>query len=378
MNRTSRDLAKCGSILALILAVSLAHYGTSVKYQYLHEIYQRVYYIPILLAAFWYGPLVGILTASLTCGMYVYHIRKDWAGFPVEAFNQYAEIILYHVVAVLVGLLSQKEQRQRTKLEATSQELRSANEKLQQTIEHLAQADRLAALGQLSAGVAHEIRNPLGSIKGSIEILEKEIPADHPKHEFIEIIKEETARLNSIVGEFLKFARPPQPSVEPTSVNELIDSTIALLDKQDSQVEITKKQDPTIPLIGLDPDQIRQVLLNIMLNGIQAMPEGGVLEVRSSLSGDSRTVAIEIADTGNGIDDGDLKHIFDPFFTTKPQGTGLGLSISYQLVQNHAGRISVEKRAPRGTTFRIELPIMRDFRPTVGKPHPPSSSRPIH
>ncbi len=360
MNWNLRDLVKSGSVLVLILIISILHYGTSVTYHYLHEIYQRVYYIPILLAAFWYGPLWGILAASLTSGIYIHHIQRDWAHLPLYTINQYAEIILYHVVALIIGLLSAKERRQRRKIETTSQELARANEKLRQTVERLEQADRLAALGQLSAGVAHEIRNPLGSIKGSVEILETEIPVDHPKREFIEIIKEETARLNSIVADFLKFARPPLPSVEPTSVNELIDSTTTLVQKraQQSRVEILRKQDPSLPLVNLDRDQMRQVLLNIMLNGLEAMPSGGVLEVRSALGDDGRTVAIEISDTGAGIEDADLKHIFDPFFTTKSYGTGLGLSISYQLVQNHSGKITAERNAQQGMTFRIELPIV--------------------
>ncbi|MBI4455547.1 MAG: sensor histidine kinase [Acidobacteria bacterium] len=368
MNRTSRELLKYGAILVLILVISILHYKTSVTYQHLHEIYQRVYYIPILLAAFWYGPLGGISAAALTSAIYFWHIQTDWAYLPHSTFNQYAEIVLYHGVAIIIGLLSLKEGRQRKKLETTSRDLADAYEKLQETVERLEHADQLAALGQLSAGVAHEIRNPLASIKGSMEILENEIPPDHPKREFVGIIKEEIARLDSIVGEFLKFARPPQPSFEPTSVNELIDSTTALLQKQEFSVEIVKKQDPTLPLIDLDPDQIRQVLLNIMLNGIQAMPEGGILEVGSGISSDGRSVAIEISDEGEGIDHANLKRIFDPFFTTKPHGTGLGLSISYQLVQGHGGRIFVEKHPPRGTTFRIEFSLVSDFRPTSAGP----------
>ena len=164
------------SILAGVLVISAFHYTTSTEQRYLHEIYQRLYYVPILLAAFWYGPAGGVCTALLTSGLYLYHIQRDWHHFPMYTFNQYAEIFLYHAIGLLVGVLSSRERRQRRDLERTSRRLSEAYESLQKTFEHLRQADRLASMGQLSAGIAHEIRNPLGTIKGSIEILSARFP----------------------------------------------------------------------------------------------------------------------------------------------------------------------------------------------------------
>ncbi|MFQ5741300.1 MAG: sensor histidine kinase, partial [Acidobacteriota bacterium] len=254
-----------GSILLLILLISLGHYETGIGYRYLHEIYQRVYYIPILLAAFWYGPLGGIAAASLVSIIYAYHIQRDWSQFPAYSFNQYAEMVLYYVVAVIIGFLAGRERKQRRHLERVSEELGRAHEELKAAFDQLRHSDRLAALGQLSAGVAHEIRNPLGSIKGSIEILESEISPQHPKREFVNIIKQETSRLNTIVADFLRFAKPPQPAVRPTSIEDLIDSTLGLVQKeiQTSGVRVVRKKLESIPLIPLDGDQIRQVLLNI-------------------------------------------------------------------------------------------------------------------
>jgi signal transduction histidine kinase len=346
-------------IILLILLTTVLHYRTGTEHRYLHELYQRFYYIPILLAAYWYGPLPGVIAAFSVSLLYLYHIEKDWTKLPVYAFNQYAEIVMYHAVALVIGFLSLRDRRQREKLEKMSQELAQAYDRLQKTFDQLRRADRLAALGQLSAGIAHEIRNPLGSIKGSIEILENEISSDNPKHEFIQIIKEETARLNSIIAEFLRFARPPKPSIESISLNNLIESTLVLFEKQETptQVEIHKHLDVRLPSINLDPDQMRQVLLNVILNSMQAMPEGGVLDVRSGLDDERLRAVIEISDTGAGIDEENLERVFDPFFTTKPQGTGLGLAISHQLVQNHNGKISVRNNPDRGATFRIELPV---------------------
>lgn len=353
---TGSDYRRVGLILSLILIVSSFHFLTPTDYRYLHEIYQRIYYIPILLAAFWYGPLIGFLTALLVSAVYIFHIRMDWHHFPVYTFNQYAEICLYHVIALVIGFLSSKEKRHREQLERTSAELANAYQQLQDTFERLRKADRLAALGQLSAGIAHEIRNPLGSVKGSIEILEEEIPPDHPKYEFVQIVKEETARLDSIVTEFLEFARPPQPAVKPYSINEVLESTLILLHKETtaSDISVVRNLGTDIPLTPMDPDQIRQVLLNIFLNAVQAMPDGGTLEVRSRL--ESERVIAEITDTGIGIGEADLNRIFDPFFSTKPNGTGMGLSISYQLVENHGGLLSARANPDRGMTFCVELP----------------------
>lgn len=360
MNQTKADTLKYALVVFLILLVSALHYQTAIAHRYLHEIYQRVYYIPILLAAFWFGPWIGLLTAFFTSSIYVVHIARDWNSFPVYSFNQYAEIVLYHVTGLIIGVLSQRERRQRKNLERTSAELSEAYEKLRQTFEQLRQSDRLAALGELSAGIAHEIRNPLGSIKGSVEILEEEIPPAHEKHEFIRIIKEEVARLNSLVAEFLKFARPPKLSIETASINELIRSTLVLIGKEaeKSGVELQLSLDESLPPLALDPDQTRQVLLNVMLNGIQAMPTGGSLRITTSLMrGEGNTIVIAISDSGEGISEEDLERIFDPFFTTRPTGTGLGLAISHQLVENHGGAISAHRNQEGGMTFSIAFPV---------------------
>jgi len=354
----SRDILRYFSILALIIVVSFFHYETSTEHRYLHEIYQRAYYIPILLAAYWYGPLRGVLAAFLASFLYIWHIQSDWSQFPVYSFNQYAEIFLYHVLALVIGFLSKKDRQHRLILEKTTQELSEAYQKLNNTFEQLKKADRLAALGQLSSGIAHEIRNPLGSIKGSIDILEKEISPDNERYEFVKIIQEEVTRLNSIVESFLEFARPPKPRLQPTSINDLVESTLILFNKraQECKIEIHKQLNTHLPMIHLDRDQIRQVLLNIVLNSSDSMPDGGILGVRTGMGNNDRRIFVDISDSGVGISDEELDHIFDPFFTTKAHGTGLGLSISYQLIQNHGGTITAHKNKDKGLTFHIEFP----------------------
>ena len=358
IRRSGSDGWKISLIVILTLAISACHFLTSTEHRYLHEIYQRTYYIPILLAAFWYGPLIGLGAAFGASAIYWIHIRLDWMHAPIYSFNQYAEIILYHVVALIIGILAFRERTQRRRLEETSAELAKAYEKLRTTFEQLRRADRLAALGELSAGIAHEIRNPLGSIKGSIEILESEISANHPKHEFVEIIQEETARLNGLVGEFLQFARPPRPSMAPASLSDLVEGAASLVaqEAEQSGIRVSKRIDPTMPPVRVDPDQIRQVLLNILLNATQAMGTGGRLEILCRYEREAELAVVEISDTGPGVAPDQLEQIFDPFFTTKSNGTGLGLSISHQLVENHKGRIVARTNPDGGLTFRIELP----------------------
>ncbi len=366
--------AKLGLIAVLIAVVSLLHFNTSTQFLVLHEIYQRVYYIPILLAAFWYGPWIGLVTSTSICLIYSYHIQTDWSGFPAYTINQYAEMVLYYAVALITGFLSRSERRQRQRAEETASDLARAYQQLRQTSEQLRRAERLAALGELTAGIAHEIRNPLGSVKGAVEILERRAPEGHPDREFLNIISEEIRRLDQTLSEFLRFARPAEPQMQQASLNDLIDSSVALLREQARQagVDIQTDLDPRLPALQLDPGQIKQVLLNVMLNGIQAMPQGGVLKVRSSLNRDAldegrrwragrqedpAIAVIEVSDSGEGLADAVLPRVFDPFFTTKSSGMGLGLSVSHRLIENHRGRISLQPNADRGVTCRVELPL---------------------
>jgi signal transduction histidine kinase len=258
---------------------------------------------------------------------------------------------------LIIGVLAARERRLRKHLEQASQELSEAYKRLQETFEQLRRSDRLAAIGQLSAGIAHEIRNPLGSIKGSVEILEQEVPPDHPKNEFVGIIKDEVARLNSLINDFLQFARPPEPVVSLTNLNEVIDSTLTLIARsaEGAQVEIRARLSRELPIARIDPDQIRQVLLNVMINSIQAMPAGGLLEIHTDLKRESNRIVVEISDEGVGIKKEDLDKIFDPFFSTRAEGTGLGLSVSHQLVTRNGGTISVRDNQGPGVTFCIEF-----------------------
>jgi len=283
---------------------------------------------------------------------------------PVWRIYNYVEIFLFLLIGGMTGVLTEMERSQRerheqalARLDESHRKLREQTEVLFETEEQLRRADRLSALGELSAGMAHEIRNPLGSIKGAAEILKDDYGPDAPKREFVQILLKETDRLNQIVQEFLSFARPTPPELKQEDVNEVIESVLALTAQsaRSSRITVEQKLDRTIGKRDLDGGLLKQAFLNLVLNAIQAMPAGGRLTVRSDLRPGG--IEVQIADTGAGITPENRKKLFSPFFTTKKEGTGLGLAITFRIIQNHRGAIDVESEPGKGTTFTVRIPI---------------------
>jgi two-component system sensor histidine kinase HydH len=280
----------------------------------------------------------------------------------VDIYN-YVEIFLFILIGGTTGILSQMERNQReryeqalVRLDESHRKLKEQTEILFQTEEQLRRADRLSALGELSAGMAHEIRNPLGSIKGAVEILKDDYGPDAPKQEFIQILLKETDRLNQIVQEFLSFARPKPPELKQEDVNEVIESVLTLTAQpaRTARVAIEKHLDRSIGKRDLDAGLLKQAFLNLVLNAIQAMPGGGTMTVVSARNDSG--IEVNIVDTGTGISPENLKKLFSPFFTTKQDGTGLGLAITFRIIQNHHGTIDVDSVPGKGTTFTVRIP----------------------
>ncbi len=228
----------------------------------------------------------------------------------------------------------------------------------QQTI---AEAERLAIIGQLAAGVAHEINNPLTGILLYCDLMMKNIPDDHPHKKNLIRINNEAQRCKTIVRGLLDFAREKKPEIKKISVNELINSTLKLLKTQAIflNVNLHLILDDTLPQIDIDPGQIQQVLINIIMNGVEAMEGKGDLVIKSEFSQDKKFVQVSISDTGPGIPAEHIKKIFEPFFTTKgaSHGVGLGLSISKRIIDDHKGTIEVFSEVGKGATFVIKLPV---------------------
>jgi two-component system NtrC family sensor kinase len=217
-------------------------------------------------------------------------------------------------------------------------------------------------MGQLAAGVAHEINNPLGTVLIYSHMLLKELPGEDPRRDDLEMITREADRCRNIVAGLLDFSRQNKPRNDFTNVNELLTETLALLEKQEQLqgMRIETQLEPDLPNTVLDSDQMKQAFINVFKNAAEAMPEGGSLRVGTVLSENGTSISIRFSDTGCGIPEENLERIFHPFFTTKQigKGTGLGLAIVYGIVKMHRGSISVDSKVGVGSTFTITLPVV--------------------
>ncbi len=349
-------------LIFLVAGITSLHYLTTTQKGEYHDIYRRLYYIPIILGGLWYALRGGVATSIAISILYAPHVVFQWGhhhGVPLE---QYLEILLYNLIGFLTGVLSQREFMQRVRAERAAHRLEESYAKLREQAdlvleieEQLRRADRLSALGELSAGMAHEIRNPLGSIRGTAEILKDGIDPADKRYEFAQILIKEVDRLNRVVQDFLDFSRPATPRRESFDVLEAL-REVLLLTRQPAQknrVETLLEGEGKLAVAG-DREQLKQAFLNLVLNALQAMPEGGTLKILAAAA--EAEVRILFADSGQGIPAESLDRIFNPFFTTRSEGTGLGLAITHRIIQGHGGRIEVESRPGEGTVFTLHLP----------------------
>ena len=227
---------------------------------------------------------------------------------------------------------------------------------IKQMEERMRQADRLATVGRLSANIAHEIRNPLASVSGAIEALARELPPDPTQSRLVEIVLRESERLNRLITDFLDYARPAPLTLVELDMARLLEEVLLLLEHRrlPDGLKVVNEAVGPLPLRG-DPQLLRQVLWNLCLNAVQAMPDGGELRLGGRWE-DGDRIRLWVGDTGFGIAEGDLPHVFEPFYSTKPEGTGLGLASVYRIVQDHGGQIEVRSRVGEGTVMTLTLP----------------------
>lgn len=242
-------------------------------------------------------------------------------------------------------------------LEKSHRELQTSHQQLEQAQTQLIRTEKLAALGQLAAGVAHEINNPLGTITIYAHLHMKSLEQDDPRREDISLIISEASRAKDIVQGLLSFARETKLRPGPTNVNDVLDDVLGLLVNQSlfHNIKIKKQLSAAMPTIVADGTQLKQVFLNIILNAAQAMEGKGALTIGTTL--DRKRIRIRIQDSGPGIPPEVMGKLFSPFFTTKAKGTGLGLAISYGIIERHGGKIEVETKLEKGSTFMITLPL---------------------
>ena len=280
-------------------------------------------------------------------------VTLDWPEVGVLA----QRMLILYLVANCANLLASDLREQSQKHRRTAEQLAEANRQVLEAEEAVRRSDRLAALGQLTAGLAHELRNPLGTIKASAEMLEKTLAAENEvAREVAGFISTEVDRTNSLVTRFLQFARPLQIRRETADLGQVLDRAIGLASREAPEgIAIYKAYAPEIPPFPLDAELMERVFYNLVLNAAQASPPRGAVTVKTRASG--RFVDVLVIDRGSGIDHNHIPQIFNPFFTTKKDGVGLGLAIVAKIVDEHGGKIAVESEPGKGSIFCVTLPM---------------------
>jgi two-component system sensor histidine kinase HydH len=288
------------------------------------------------------GPVVGVFE-------FTQNISKDMVE--IGKFQGLILIISVLTMGLLFVVLRQIVKQAEVILERRQEKQRA----LEAQLHH---AERLAALGEMTAGVAHEVRNPLGIISSTAELLRARLNRYEPDNRLAQIIVEETSRLNAKVSEFLDFARPREPNLQPCELDKVLDRSIELLHPEIERlhVDITRDYQVNGKRQAADPSLLHQAFLNLLLNAIQAMPEGGSLNVSVASPGNGQGTVIKVHDTGDGIDPDTMKKVFNPFYTTKEKGSGLGLPIVKSIIESHRGTIGLESSPDQGTAVIIQLP----------------------
>jgi signal transduction histidine kinase len=329
--------------------------------------YYLILLVPVVSAATACGPAGTLLFTAAACGSYLsFLLFVDWERYvlpPDQARELSLRVVFLAVVAYLTYRLAEANRVEARKYQKATEELEAANRNLQVAEAAMRRSERLAALGQLSAGLAHELRNPLGTIRASAEMLRKSLPEEHGvARELAGFIATEVDRANSLVSRFLEFARPLELRLSEADLSEVIDRAVARVEQDALGRGITfhKNYSPDIPPFLFDAELVERVVYNLVLNAAQASPAGAAVTVKTRPADDS--VEIAVIDRGCGIEPQHLESIFNPFFTTKPDGVGLGLAIVSKIVDEHGGKIAVESEPGKGSAFRVYLPARKSRR----------------
>ena len=326
-----------------------------------------VYFLPITIAAAHLRLRGTLVTCTVAMALFIAHLPPHMYLDPRERVEELPELIGFGIMFFLVGILVQTFARQNRyqlelkqqlndKLLENQQHLRDSLERLQTAEESLRTKERLASLGEMSAGIAHEIRNPLGIISSSAQLLDREV-ANAGARQLLEIIQEESTRLNGLITEFLTFGRQLEPQRQPSDLAALIERVLDSLQNAAKQkgVALDFARECSSCTASVDADMIQQVLLNLLLNALEATGPGGRVHVVLQESPES--LDIVVSDSGTGIHAENLAKVFDPFFTTKSEGTGLGLANAYKIMESHGGSLRVLSQVGQGSTFTASFPL---------------------
>jgi two-component system, NtrC family, sensor histidine kinase HydH len=335
----SRPIAKAAVILSVGCVIAYYHFQLIAEATPLHSLHYRLNYVPILLAAIWFGRWGGIVAAAVLTAIYLPHVISGHGANPHDSrLNVYLEFILYNVVGGIVGELVTRRVRDQV---------------------NLGEARRLASLGQWAGGVAHEIRNPVQTIQSAMDVLARRVK-DEETREIVETVKEEAVRLGRFASDFLAVGRPPTPRFVATDLEELCRRSVARPFSSGSPAGVSIEVAAPSGAIGAecDPEQIDQVVRNLIENAAHAAGTDG--RVRVSFASDAATAVILVEDSGPGVAPEMRAEVFEPFVSRRPGGTGLGLAVSRRIIEAHGGKITcASSSALGGALFAVRLPRRR-------------------
>jgi len=352
----------------LIILVAVLHYSTPTHLHQLHELYRVFFYLPIILAAFRFQLQGGIISSVAIIIIYFPHVVFQWGGDLLHNFSRFLEMIMYLFIGTVAGYLALREKRERERyqkvaieLQKSYQQLKAHSEKIAEIEDQLRTSERLSVMGELAASLAHEVRNPLGSIWGVVEIIKDDCKKGGKDSEFLDVLVKEVKRLNQVVENYLNFARNPKLNYKSCKLQDVVQSVIYLLDykarRQNVQLNINFPEQSLF--ITADEGQIQQILINLILNSIAAILESGSVTVKAKHVEfeNKKAIALTVVDTGQGIAEANVEKIFNPFFTTKKDGTGLGLSIVKRIVEQNKWKIEIKSTSSTGTAVTVYFPL---------------------
>ncbi len=366
-NRFVQLAGKPGPALAVLIKITLAtvlinHTGNLAA---INSDYYPIYYLPVMTAAMYFGPvgtLLWTLAASAAYTSYLYQAQQNFTITADSISQLLMRVLFFFFVAMTVNRFVMQYRVQVRRYQAVSETLSEANRSLKLAQEEARRAERLAALGQLSAGLAHEIRNPLGVIKGSAEILNQKLgSADPMAKELAGYIYTEVNRVSALVSRFLDFARPSRLDLMASDLTHVVERCLKTISGQGGCTRVKVERDfaPELPKVMIDQDLCEQVFTNLLLNACEAMGEqGGELKIRIQRTSDQENgVMVEIEDSGPGVPPELKEQIFNPFVTTKKTGVGLGLAIVSKIVDAHGGSVKLISEPHHGACFRVTFPV---------------------
>jgi signal transduction histidine kinase len=323
-------------IAAMVGVITVFLYLSELKEHTHHLFYQGLYFIPVMLAGFWLGLKGGLMTSATITLLQLPFTFIYWGGFTIGDANNLMELILYNAVAALLGILRDREQAHDVQLK---------------------ESERLAAMGKACSALAHDMRTPLIAIGGLCRSAQRHV---NPNDEFakkLSIIVEESQRLDKMVSDMLDFSRPLELYLASEDIRDLVSQCLDVVSETAGRrrVKIHEESSANLPPALVDRERMKQALLNLLINAIEASPEGETVTVACERQ--RRRILIDVRDHGDGIPPDQREEIFFPFFTTKKGGTGLGLPIVKKIIEAHRGNLEILDNPDRGVTFRMAIPL---------------------